>query len=122
YARPLVLVLFGANVIITLIFRANVDAQGGAYATGVLVLMFSASVAVAISLTHERRPLAVLFYGVVIVFGYTTVANIIERTDGIIIAAGFIFFIVTVSGISRYVRAKELRVGGYRLVDTESDR
>ncbi len=121
YARPLVLVLFASDVLITLIFKANVDAQGGAYATGVLVLMFSASVAVAISLTHERRLLAIFFWLVVLVFGYTTVANIIERTDGIIIAAGFIFFILTVSGISRYVRAKELRVGGYRFADEASE-
>src|SRR5882762_7204870 len=43
YARPLVLVLFAIDVIVTLIFKANVDAQGGAYATGVLVLMSSAA-------------------------------------------------------------------------------
>ncbi len=122
YMRPLVLVLFTADVIITLIFRADVDAQGGAYATGVLVLMFSASIAAALSLTHERRPLAMIFWGIVVVFGYTTIANIVERTDGIIIAACFIIFILTVSGISRYIRSKELRVGAYRFVDEESER
>jgi hypothetical protein len=60
--------------------------------------------------------------GVVLVFGYTTVANIIERTDGIIIAGFFILFILTVSGISRYWRAKELRVGGHRFPDADSGR
>ena len=54
FTRPLVLLLFGINVLVTLIFRANVDAQGGAYATGVLVLMFSAAIAAAISLWKER--------------------------------------------------------------------
>ena len=54
YTRPLVLLLFGFNVVVTLIFHANVDAQGGAYATGVLVLMFSAACAAAISLWKER--------------------------------------------------------------------
>jgi len=54
YTRPLVLLLFGINVVVTLIFNASVDAQGGAYATGVLVLMFSAAAAVAISLFKER--------------------------------------------------------------------
>lgn len=121
YTRPLVLVLFAADVIIVLIFRANVEAQGGAYATGVLVLMLSASIAASLSLMHEGRWIAIVFWGIVVVFGYTTIANIIERTDGIVIAACFIVFILTVSGISRYVRAKELRVGAYRFVDDESE-
>ena len=58
YARPLVLVLFAINVVVTLIFRANVEAQGGAYATGVLVLMLSAAVAAAISLWKEQLAFA----------------------------------------------------------------
>ncbi len=121
YARPLVLVLFASDVLITLIFRANVDAQGGAYATGVLVLMFSAAIAAAISLLKERRyTLGVYCCFVVVVFAYTTVVNIIERRDGIIIASFFILFIVTVSGISRYARATELRVEGHRFSDEES--
>jgi hypothetical protein len=123
YARPLVLLLFGFNVLVTLIFRANVEAQGGAYATGVLVLMLSAAVAAAISLWKEHsRSLSIYCWGVVLVFGYTTVANVIERTDGIIIAGFFILFILTVSGVSRYWRAKELRVGGHRFGDAESER
>ena len=61
YARPLVLLLFGFNVLVTLIFRANVEAQGGAYATGVLVLMLSAAVAATISLWKEHSLLAQYF-------------------------------------------------------------
>lgn len=123
YARPLVLVLFTFNVLVTLIFRANVDAQGGAYATGVLVLMLSASVAAAISNWKERAWWTSSYcWGVVLVFAYTTGANIIERSDGIIIAGCFIFFIVMVSGVSRYGRAKELRVGEHGFCDPESER
>ncbi len=123
YARPLVLVLFGFNVVVTLIFRANVEAQGGAYATGVLVLMLSAAVAATITLWKEHRySLGIYSGGVVLVFGYTTLANVIERTDGIIIAGFFILFILTVSGVSRYWRAKELRVGGIHFADAESER
>jgi preprotein translocase subunit SecG len=123
YARPLVLLLFGFNVLVTLIFRANVEAQGGAYATGVLVLMLSAAVAAAISLWREHSySLSIYCSSVVLVFGYTTVANVIERTDGIIIAGFFIVFILTVSGVSRYWRAKELRVGGHRFSNAESER
>src|SRR5260221_3359564 len=47
--RPLVLLFTGITVFVTILFRANVDAQAGAYATGVLVLMSSAAVAVAIT-------------------------------------------------------------------------
>lgn len=123
YARPLVLVLFGIDVMVTVIFHANVDAQGGAYATGVLALMFSAAVAAAITLWKERSYLlSVYCWGVVLVFAYTTAANIVERTDGIIIASFFILFILTLSGISRLRRAKELRVGGHTFADAESER
>ena len=66
YARPLVLVLFAFDVVVTLSFRANVEAQGGAYATGVLVLMLSAAVAASISLWKEQsRLLSIYCWGVV---------------------------------------------------------
>ena len=48
-SRPLVLVFMAISFVVTIIFRADVDAQGGAYATGVLVLMSSAAFAVTIS-------------------------------------------------------------------------
>ena len=40
-ARPLTLIYITIAFVVTLIFHADVDAQGGAYATGVLVLMTS---------------------------------------------------------------------------------
>jgi hypothetical protein len=48
--------------------------------------------------------------------------NIIERTDGIIIASFFIVFILVVSAASRYVRSTELRVEGHRFCDTDSEK
>jgi hypothetical protein len=123
YTRPLVIVLFGFDVVITLVFRADVNAQGGAYATGVLVLMFSAALASAVSLWKERSfALSLYCWGVVMVFAYTTGVNIVERTDGIIIAAFFILFILVVSGISRYFRSTEFRVAGHRFCEGESQR
>ena len=47
--RPLVVIFTLICFVVTFLFRADVDAQGGAYATGVLVLMTSAAVAVTIS-------------------------------------------------------------------------
>ena len=40
--RPLVVMFTAITFVVTIIFKADVEAQGGAYATGVLVLMTSA--------------------------------------------------------------------------------
>ena len=77
--------------LITWLFDADVDAQGGAYATGVLVLMTSAAVAVTLSARRRQQRKRTVGFGVIaVVFIYTTVANIFERPDGIRIAAFFI--------------------------------
>ena len=109
--RPLVLILTLGAFIITIIFHADVDAQGGAYATGVLVLITSAAVAVTLAARHARqRGLTVAFGVVSLIFIYTTAANILERPDGVKIASVFIAAILIVSLASRFARAFELRV------------
>lgn len=114
--RPLVLVFTAIAFLITVIFQASVDAQGGAYATGVLVLITSAAVAVTLTARKRRERGATIGFGIVAaVFVYTTVVNIIERPDGIKIAACFILGIVVVSFVSRIARATELRATGVRL-------
>ena len=112
--RPLVIVITGITIIVTLVFRADVEAQGGAYATGVLVLMGSAALAVAISAWHMRER-QVLFLSIAVVFAYTTVTNMVERPEGIKIASLFILGIVVSSLISRAARSTELRVHGFEL-------
>jgi hypothetical protein len=109
-ARPLVLIFTGVAFVITVVFEASVDAQGGAYATGVLVLMTSASVAVTLSARHKRQLWRTIGFSVVsLILIYTTVANVIERPDGVRIAALFILGIMTTSIISRVRRSFELR-------------
>ena len=109
--RPLVLVFTAIAFAVTVIFKADVDAQGGAYATGVLVLMTSAAVAVTLSAWRNREPvLKYLFALIAAVFAYTTVVNVIERPDGIKIAGFFIAAIVVTSLVSRVFRSTELRV------------
>jgi hypothetical protein len=114
-SRPLVLVFLGIAVAVTLLFRANVEAQGGAYATGVLFLMSSAAIAVTASVW--KRALRWPFLLISFVFVYTTVANIFERPEGIKIASFFISATILVSLISRGLRSTELRITEVRLDD-----
>ncbi len=121
YPRPLIALLFVVCVIVTLVFRADVEAQGGAYATGVLVLMFSAAIAATVALWREASRGMSVYCGVIaLVFGYTLVDNVIERPDGLIIASIFITAIIVSSAISRYRRATELRVGEISFFDATS--
>ncbi len=113
-ARPLVLVYTLIAFAVTYLFKANVDAQSGAYATGVLMLMSSAAVAVTLSVWREGA-IRYVFLLIALIFGYTTVVNVIERPEGIKIASFFIGSIIAVSFISRAMRSTELRVEGVEL-------
>ncbi|SDL44837.1 hypothetical protein SAMN04487916_10955 [Arthrobacter sp. ov407] len=107
--RPLVLVFTAVGFLITWLFDADVDAQGGAYATGVLVLMTSAAVAVTLSARRRQQRKRTVGFGIIaVVFIYTTVANIFERPEGIRIASFFILGIIVISLLSRIRRSFEL--------------
>jgi hypothetical protein len=73
--------------------------------------MTSAAFAVALGAFRRRhRPLA--YAAITLVFLYTTVANVIERPEGIKIASWFIVGIIATSMISRVWRSTELRIQG----------
>lgn len=112
-SRPLVVVFIAIAFTVTILFRADVDAQGGAYATGVLVLISSASIAVTISVWQSslRWP----FLLIAIAFAYTTVLNMYERPEGLKISSVFILTIITTSLVSRAVRSTELRISSVEL-------
>lgn len=114
--RPLVLVYTVIALAVTLIFNADVDAQGGAYATGVLVLMTSAAIAVTLAM-RRRGKNWVPFMVIALVFVYTTIQNIHERPEGIKIASFFILTIIAASLFSRVWRSTELRVERVELDD-----
>jgi hypothetical protein len=107
--RPLVLVFMVIAFAVTVIFRADVDAQGAAYATGVLVLMSSASVAVTISLVRSRSRWTWPFVLITLAFVYITVQNVHERPSGLVVASFFIIAIIVTSVVSRVLRSTELR-------------
>ncbi|HEX7227672.1 MAG TPA: amino acid transporter, partial [Candidatus Binatia bacterium] len=115
--RPLVVVFTVICFIVTILFRADVDAQGGAYATGVLALMTSAAIAVTLSARRLGQRMQWVFGLISLVFIYTTIVNIVEQPEGIKIALIFIVAIVLSSLFSRVWRSTELRVERIELDD-----
>ncbi|MCW2703376.1 MAG: amino acid transporter [Blastococcus sp.] len=108
--RPVVLVYTAISIVITIAFGADVNAQAGAYATGILAMMVSGAVAVTISVIRRGRRLpAVGFGALTLVLVYALIANVVEKPDGITISLFFILGIVVISLISRVTRTTELR-------------
>jgi hypothetical protein len=112
--RPLVLVITAVGVLVTIVFEASVDQQGGAYATGVLMLMTSAAIAILVAQPLSRWR----FVPITAIFVYTTVANIIERPEGLKIATWFIVAIIMSSLVSRVMRSTEIRLEGVHYDET----
>jgi hypothetical protein len=120
-SRPLVLALFGVNVVITLVFHADVEAQSGAYATGVLVLILSAAFAATLALWRERRWGMAAYSGVLcLVFAYTLADNCVGRPDGLIIGSIFTVLLMLASALSRSIRSVEFRIPHGYFKDVES--
>ena len=115
--RPLVVVFTVICFLVTILFRADVNAQGGAYATGVLALMTSAAIAVTLSARRRGQKMQWPFMLISLIFAYTTVINIIEQPEGLKIATIFIVVIVFSSLFSRVWRSTELRVEKVELDD-----
>jgi hypothetical protein len=117
--RPLVLVYVVICFVVTVAFRANVDAQAGAYATGVLAVITSATIAVTLAARRAKQRNATIAFGVIAaIFIFTTAVNIIERPEGLGIAVIFIITIIVLSLVSRVFRATELRVSEVVLDNT----
>ena len=120
-SRPLVLVLFVIDVMITLIFGASVEKQSGAYATGVLVLILSAAFAATLALWRERRWWLFLYMGLLcLVFGFTLADNCVERPDGLIIGIILTLVLMLTCALSRSLRSVEFRIPQGYFADLES--
>jgi hypothetical protein len=107
--RPLVLVFTLISLIVTWAFDASVKAQGDAYGTGVLALMSSAALAVAIQKWRENES-KWIYILMALVFAYTTLTVIVKAPIGLGISLLFIGAIVFLSILSRFQRSTELRI------------
>src|SRR6185503_18613445 len=100
---------------------ADVEAQSGAYATGVLVLILSAALAATLALWRERRHALSMYCAFLfLVFAYILVDNCIERPDGLIIGSVFTLLLMVACGVSRSMRAMEIRIPYGFFVNVES--
>ena len=117
--RPVVLVYTAVGILITLIFKADVNAQAGAYATGILAMMVSGASAVAISAGRRKKHVAAAGFTVLtLILLYALVENIREKPDGLMISVFFIAGIVVISLVSRITRTIELRADRIDFDDT----
>ncbi len=113
--KPLVLIITAISVLLVLLFRANVDAQAGAFATGLLVLIASATVAAAATV-FKRGPFTLIaFCTIAAAFIYASIMIIKTRPDGFIISVLFTMIMLFSCILSRAMRSTELRVGKVEL-------
>ncbi len=120
--RPLALIFTLISFVVTILFRADVDAQAGAYATGVLAVITSATIAVTLDAHRRRQPRATPGFGLVAgIFLYTMTVTIFGNSQGLQIAGIFIVGIVITSLISRAARSTELRAEEI-VLDAEAER
>jgi hypothetical protein len=102
-----VLALTGISLFVTWVFDASVEAQAGALTTAMLVLICNKCLAVTIVDWNRRRgrpwyvQFAWRYFAVMLIFIYMTVAVIIQKPEGLMMAAAFIVSALVCSLISR---------------------
>jgi len=118
-------ILNGVNLLVTVIFRASVTAQRGAYATSVLTLLSGAAVVAAIDVYRRRtgpwqRRVPWTLVAISAIFCSSALAAIISGRNGLFIALGFVIAILLSSILSRTLRSTELRFSGFDFLDSQS--
>lgn len=114
------------NMCVTVFFRADVDDQRGAYATGVLALLLTTSM-VALRNWNKRRtgaawwrPTAWHFGAASMLFAVLWVMVVLLTPSGLWISCCFIGVILCTSIVSRAMRTGENRTTGFDFVDEHS--
>jgi hypothetical protein len=129
WARKVGVILHLFNVVILLVtvaFRASVSHQQWAYATSVLVLLLSASLAAGLDLGARWRgswarpavlvPFALIFGFFVVMAGLSVWQNV----SGLAIALLFVATVLATAFASRWLRSTELRFQGLTFADERS--
>ncbi len=119
--------LFAAvNFALTILFRASVEHQRGAYATGVLAMVFAAA---AVTTLHGWRHRPRGWWVRRLPWHHATVAGvslilllvvIATSPSGLLISCCFIGTILATSVVSRAIRTDELRTIGFDFVNDQS--
>jgi hypothetical protein len=113
---------------VTVVYRADVDAQRGAYLTGVLALFTVASFTGFADVLHRRGPgrwgrlvvLGPVFLAAVVTFAASFVSVVWHQPGGLVLALAFVVLLLSTSMVTRFFRSTELRVEGFTFADAES--
>jgi hypothetical protein len=122
----LVYLFVAIKFVVTVYFRADLEAQRFAYATAVLALLTAAAMACALDRwqTKARAPTVRqfpwLFGAIALGFAAATSQAVWTQPAGLKIAGLFVVAIVTTSMVSRALRSTELRFHGFEYVGENS--
>jgi len=124
-ATGFIFLIFNAiNLVITLLFKASVDAQRSAYAISVLSLMACGGFATTMHLFRSRvwwrMLLAVPFAVIFIVFLGMALGLVWHHPASVVISGLFIVTVIVSSLLSRWWRSKEFRFEGFEFDNEES--
>ena len=113
---------------VTYVYRADVDAQRGAYLAGVLALFTVAGFTCTADVWQRRRTvrwwrvvvLGPLFAAAFVGFGTSFASVVRARPDGLVLALFFVALLLGTSMVTRFFRSTELRVEGFTFSDERS--
>jgi hypothetical protein len=109
-------------LLVTVLFRASVSAQLGAYAASVLALLFGASLAATLDAKH-RWPgasgwlLRLPFGLATVVFALMGLVIVVQSPSGVAIALVFVVVVLFTAIMSRWLRSTELRFVEFAFAD-----
>jgi hypothetical protein len=124
-ATGLIFLIFNAiNLVITMAFKASVDAQRSAYAISVLSLMACGGFATTMHLFRSRvwwrMLLAIPFAVIFLVFLGMAVGLVWHHPASVVISGLFIITVIVSSLLSRWWRSKEFRFDCFEFDNEES--